>query len=513
MNDASIERALARGRTSTTRWCAIVGRHPHETHGLRRRRHRARSSEAAARSAGARDRRDRPRLLPRPRPARGPAARVRGAGRARRARRHAAGDPHARGRGRHASPSCASTRPGCRGDHALLLGAGRGWRSASSGATCCSFAGNVTYPKAADLRPPRARCPRSCCWWRPTRPTWRRSPCAGKPNEPANVVAHGALRRRAARRVLRRSSSARWRRTPRGCSGGEREPSRPGQPAPPARVRRPAEPRARPELPDRRQHPRRDRPGRRARPGRRGARGGRRAGRAVGVPGPAGRAPARRRGGPRRSSRRSRTRSSRSERHAPPGRRGRGSTWPRSTPRARQGRREPALRGGGHRAAASRSPELPGATLWVAMVQREVGERLAAAPGTPRPTAPLGARPALVRRARAAQGARAPSSTRCRTWTPRWSSCAAARAAPPDGGRDLVHAAFAHRRKALAGSLALAPGAPRGMRDARPRRARGDRPCPPTPAPSGSRRRTGRASPDALGRERLADPRPRSLPR
>jgi 16S rRNA (adenine1518-N6/adenine1519-N6)-dimethyltransferase len=29
----------------------------------------------------------------------------------------------------------------------------------------------------------------------------------------------------------------------------------------------------------------------------------------------------------------------------------------------------------------------------------------------------------------------------------------------------LVHAAFAHRRKALAGSLALAPGAPAGIRD------------------------------------------------
>jgi 16S rRNA (adenine1518-N6/adenine1519-N6)-dimethyltransferase len=31
--------------------------------------------------------------------------------------------------------------------------------------------------------------------------------------------------------------------------------------------------------------------------------------------------------------------------------------------------------------------------------------------------------------------------------------------------RALVHGAFAHRRKALAGSLALAPGAPPGIRD------------------------------------------------
>jgi 16S rRNA (adenine1518-N6/adenine1519-N6)-dimethyltransferase len=31
--------------------------------------------------------------------------------------------------------------------------------------------------------------------------------------------------------------------------------------------------------------------------------------------------------------------------------------------------------------------------------------------------------------------------------------------------RALVHDAFAHRRKALAGSLALAPGAPGGIRE------------------------------------------------
>ncbi|MGA2929712.1 MAG: ribosomal RNA small subunit methyltransferase A, partial [Solirubrobacteraceae bacterium] len=33
------------------------------------------------------------------------------------------------------------------------------------------------------------------------------------------------------------------------------------------------------------------------------------------------------------------------------------------------------------------------------------------------------------------------------------------------GLRGLVHDAFAHRRKALAGSLALAPGADRGLRE------------------------------------------------
>jgi 16S rRNA (adenine1518-N6/adenine1519-N6)-dimethyltransferase len=38
--------------------------------------------------------------------------------------------------------------------------------------------------------------------------------------------------------------------------------------------------------------------------------------------------------------------------------------------------------------------------------------------------------------------------------------------APPDIVRNLVHAGFAHRRKALAGSLALAPGGTPELRDA-----------------------------------------------
>ena len=43
----------------------------------------------------------------------------------------------------------------------------------------CSFAGNVTYPKADGAPGGRAAaCPPSCCSWRPTRPTSRRSRCA-----------------------------------------------------------------------------------------------------------------------------------------------------------------------------------------------------------------------------------------------------------------------------------------------------------------------------------------------
>ena len=94
--------------------------------------------------------------------------------------------------------------------------------------------------------------------------------------------------------------------------------------------------------------------------------------------------------------------------------------------------------------------ELPGVTRWVAMVQSEVGERLAAAPGTARLRRALGARAARLRGARAAARSRAPSSTRCRTST-RCSSCssAAARRRRPSCARSSS-AAFAHRRKALA---------------------------------------------------------------
>src|SRR5204863_1586344 len=59
---------------------------------------------------------------------------------------------------------------------------------------------------------------------------------------------------------------------------------------------------------------------------------------------------------------------------------------------------------------------------------------------------------------------------------------------PPRHVTDLVHAAFAHRRKALAGSLALAAGAPPGIRERTraaleqmglPPDARAERPAPP----------------------------------
>ena len=109
--------------------------------------------------------------------------------------------------------------------------------------------------------------------------------------------------------------------------------------------------------------------------------------------------------------------------------------------------------------------ELPGAELVVAMVQREVGERLAAAPGSK----VYGATSVLAQLA---------ASVRVERRVPRSVFHPApnvesalvvlrGRGAPPDRRTAaVVHAAFAHRRKALAGSLALAADAPDGIRDA-----------------------------------------------
>ena len=108
--------------------------------------------------------------------------------------------------------------------------------------------------------------------------------------------------------------------------------------------------------------------------------------------------------------------------------------------------------------------ELPGARLWVAMVQREVGERLAAAPGGKSygATSVLAQLPCEVVVAR-----RVPATV----FHPRpnvESALVVLRRRAPAPSREitaLVHAGFAHRRKTLAGSLALAPGAADDLRD------------------------------------------------
>jgi 16S rRNA (adenine1518-N6/adenine1519-N6)-dimethyltransferase len=109
--------------------------------------------------------------------------------------------------------------------------------------------------------------------------------------------------------------------------------------------------------------------------------------------------------------------------------------------------------------------ELPGARLWVGMVQREVAERLAAAPGSKT----YGATSAIAQLSCSVRVERRVPRTVFHPVPNVESALVVLRrhSAPPSPAvSSLVHAAFAHRRKALAGSLALAPGAPDGVRDA-----------------------------------------------
>jgi 16S rRNA (adenine1518-N6/adenine1519-N6)-dimethyltransferase len=108
--------------------------------------------------------------------------------------------------------------------------------------------------------------------------------------------------------------------------------------------------------------------------------------------------------------------------------------------------------------------ELPSVRFWVVMVQREVGERLAASVGDPA----YGAPSVLAQLACEVRVLRPVARTVFRP-VPRVDSVLVGLtrvrpAAEPDVRR-LVHEAFAHRRKALAGSLALAPGASPGVRE------------------------------------------------
>jgi 16S rRNA (adenine1518-N6/adenine1519-N6)-dimethyltransferase len=108
--------------------------------------------------------------------------------------------------------------------------------------------------------------------------------------------------------------------------------------------------------------------------------------------------------------------------------------------------------------------ELTKASLWVAMVQREVAERLAAAPGSKT----YGVTSVLAQLACEVRVERRVPATVFHP-VPRVESALAVlrRVAPAPGPEvgALVHAAFAHRRKALAGSLALAKDAPPGIRE------------------------------------------------
>ena len=108
--------------------------------------------------------------------------------------------------------------------------------------------------------------------------------------------------------------------------------------------------------------------------------------------------------------------------------------------------------------------ELDDCELWVAMTQREVGERLAAAPATPAYGIPsvlaqLACDVRVLRQVSRTVFVPVPNVDSVLVGLRRQGP-----AAPPEL-RALVRAAFGHRRKALAGSRALAAGAAPGVRD------------------------------------------------
>jgi 16S rRNA (adenine1518-N6/adenine1519-N6)-dimethyltransferase len=102
--------------------------------------------------------------------------------------------------------------------------------------------------------------------------------------------------------------------------------------------------------------------------------------------------------------------------------------------------------------------ELPGAGVWVAMVQREVGQRLAAAPGSgvygiPSVLAQLACEVRVIRRVSRSVFHPVPNVDSVLVGLRRRGP------APTPELRALVAGAFAHRRKALGRSLALSTGA------------------------------------------------------
>jgi len=108
--------------------------------------------------------------------------------------------------------------------------------------------------------------------------------------------------------------------------------------------------------------------------------------------------------------------------------------------------------------------ELPGVVRWVGMIQKEVGERFAAAPGSsayglPSVLAQLACDVQVLRPVARTVFSPVPNVDSVLVGLTRTGP-----AAVPALG-ELAGAAFAHRRKALAGSLALAPGAAPGVRE------------------------------------------------
>ena len=112
-------------------------------------------------------------------------------------------DPHPRGRGRHLRDPAPSSAGGLPAVILHCFSAPDRLDECVERGYLCSFAGNVTYPKA-DGPPgaPRGSCPADRCSWRPTRPTC--APARARQAQRARQRgAHGPARRRAARRRLR----------------------------------------------------------------------------------------------------------------------------------------------------------------------------------------------------------------------------------------------------------------------------------------------------------------------
>ncbi|MGZ4173715.1 MAG: 16S rRNA (adenine(1518)-N(6)/adenine(1519)-N(6))-dimethyltransferase RsmA [Solirubrobacteraceae bacterium] len=108
--------------------------------------------------------------------------------------------------------------------------------------------------------------------------------------------------------------------------------------------------------------------------------------------------------------------------------------------------------------------ELPEVTSWVVMVQREVGERFAAAPGS----GAYGVPSVLAQYACEVRALRPVARTVFRPVPNVDSVLLGLRRTGPGADlqlRKLVQRAFAHRRKALARSLSLAAGGDAGVRD------------------------------------------------
>ena len=125
-----------------------------------------------------------------------------------RAARPAAGHPHAGGRGGHLRDAARARRRAATVILHCFSAPDRLDECVERG-YLCSFAGNVTYPKATDLQDAaRERARRAAAGGDRLALPLARSRVRGKPNEPANVRMTAALRRRAARRGLRGARGA-----------------------------------------------------------------------------------------------------------------------------------------------------------------------------------------------------------------------------------------------------------------------------------------------------------------